>query len=113
MNCGLFDRLKPQTSKKLCALVERDFMSVNDQDLMLQAIEKELSLNQINAVLWNKAATLCHGDLSKRRENYIKLRMQSMQETVKSHVLKEIKAEFAKKMAKPADFLSAKDLFKK
>ena len=81
-------------------------MSVNDQDLMLQAIEKELSLNQINDVL-------SEGDASKRRENYIKLRMQAMQETVKSHVLKEIKADFARKMAKPADFLSAKDLFKK
>ncbi|MEI6767597.1 MAG: hypothetical protein WCL48_01510 [Betaproteobacteria bacterium] len=88
-------------------------MSVNDQDLMLQAIEKELSLNQINDVLWNKAAMLSEGDASKRRENYIQLRMQAMQETVKSHVLKEIKADFAKKMAKPADFLSAKDLFKK
>jgi len=88
-------------------------MSVNDQDLMLQAIEKELSLNQINDVLWNKAAMLSEGDASKRRENYIQLRMQAMQETVKSHVLKEIKADFARKMGKPADFLSAKDLFKK
>jgi hypothetical protein len=113
MNSGLFVEPGSKTSTYPCSFEERDFMSVKDQDLMLQAIEKELSLNQINDVLWNKAAMLSEGDASKRRENYIKLRMQAMQETVKSHVLKEIKADFARKMAKPADFLSAKDLFKK
>ncbi len=88
-------------------------MSANEQDIMRQAIVKELALNQINAVLWNKAATLSKGDDLKRREHYIDLRMKAMQETVKSHVLKEIKADFARKNARPADFLSAKDLFKK
>ncbi len=88
-------------------------MSANEQDIMRQAVEKELALHQINDVLWNKAANLSQGNELKRREHYIELRMKAMQETVKSHVLKEIKAEFTKKSARPSDFLSAKDLFKK
>ena len=88
-------------------------MSANEQDIMRQAVEKELALHQINDVLWNKAANLSQGNELKRREHYIELRMKAMQETVKSHVLKEIKAEFAKKSARPSDFLSAKELFKK
>jgi hypothetical protein len=87
-------------------------MSDNEQGIMRQAIEKEMALNQINSVLWNKALTLSKGDDAKRRECYIELRLLAMQETVKAHVLKEIKNEFARKNAKPSDFLSAKDLFK-
>lgn len=87
-------------------------MSDNEQAIMRQAIEKEMASNQINAVLWNKALTLAKGNETKRRECYVELRLQAMQETVKAHVLKEIKKEFAKKNAKPSDFLSAKDLFK-
>lgn len=87
-------------------------MSDNEQGIMRQAIEKELASNQINAVLWNKALALAKGDEAKRRECYVELRLMAMQENVKAHVLKEIKAEFLRKNSKPQDFLSAKDLFK-
>jgi len=93
-------------------LHRKPIMSDNEQGIMRQAIEEELASNQINAVLWNKAKMMSKGQEEKRREFYIELRLQAMQENVKSHVLKEIKAEFARQHAKPADFLSAKDLFK-
>ena len=53
------------------------------------------------------------GDTELIEKHYITLRMMAMQDTIKSHVRDQVKAEIAKTMARSPDFLNAKDLLKR
>ena len=88
-------------------------MNDNDQDIIYQTALKEIESGKLNAFLWQRALDQCSNDSEKAKKIYLDMRVKAMQESVKDHVKVEIKKEMAKLAARPADFLSAKDLFKK
>ncbi len=88
-------------------------MNDNDQDIIYQTALKEIESGKLNAFLWQRALDLFSNDIAKAKKHYLEMRVKAMQESVKDHVKDEIKKEMAKLAAKPADFLSAKDLLKK
>ena len=88
-------------------------MSDNDQDLIRLTAMQEVAQGNVNPTLWSKAKELSRGDTQSIENHYITLRMMAMQDTIKSHVRDQIKAEIAKKMASAPDFLNAKDLLKR
>jgi hypothetical protein len=88
-------------------------MSDNDQDLIRLTAMQEVAQGNVNPTLWSKAKELSRGQTQAIENHYITLRMMAMQDTIKSHVRDQIKAEIAKNMARAPDFLSAKDLIKR
>ena len=88
-------------------------MSDNDQDLIRLTAMQEVAQGNINPTLWSKAKELSRGQTQSVESHYITLRMMAMQDTIKSHVRDQIKAEIAKNMALAPDFFSAKDLLKR
>ena len=85
----------------------------NDQDLIRLTALQEVAQGNVNPTLWSKAKDLARGDTELIEKHYITLRMMAMQDTIKSHVRDQVKAEIAKTMARSPDFLNAKDLLKR
>ena len=88
-------------------------MSDNDQDLIRLTAMQEVAQGNINPTLWSKAKELSRGQTQSVESHYITLRMMAMQDTIKSHVRDQVKAEIAKTMARSPDFLNAQDLLKR
>ncbi len=85
----------------------------NDQYLIRLTALQEVAQGNVNPTLWSKAKDLARGDTELIEKHYITLRMMAMQDTIKSHVRDQVKAEIAKTMARSPDFLNAKDLLKR
>jgi hypothetical protein len=88
-------------------------MSDNDQDLIRLTALDELAKGNVNPTLWAKAKELAKGQADMIEKHYISLRMMAMQDTIKTHVRNQVKAEIAKSLARAPDFLNAKDLLKR
>ena len=88
-------------------------MSDNDQDLIRLTALQEVAQGNVNPTLWSKAKELTKGQTELIEKHYIALRMMAMQDTIKSHVRNQVKAEIAKSLARSPDFLNAKDLLKR